>query len=188
MSLLLSVIRKKSILFWQLRLRFVKSFKKMQIAFRSFAGVLEKRKKFYEKEKQASGSTALEITTADIEELKSCKVPAMIDFGAKSCGPCKEMAPTLEVLNNEWQGKAVIHFMDVGSYNQGLEDFPLQVIPTQFFFDKDGLPFVPSEKLQEEMEFIMYNKKETKLHVLTAHQGVVTENQLREIFAEMGVE
>jgi thioredoxin 1 len=98
------------------------------------------------------------------------------------------LAPALETLNEEWQGRAVIHFMDVWSYNQGLEDFPLQVIPTQFFFDKEGMPFVPSEKLQEEMGFIMYEEKETKRHVLTAHQGVVKENQLREIFAEMGVE
>ncbi|OLN32939.1 Thioredoxin [Desulfosporosinus metallidurans] len=37
----------------------------------------------------------------------------MIDFGADSCVPCKEMAPVLKKLNTEMQGKAIVKFVDV---------------------------------------------------------------------------
>lgn len=130
----------------------------------------------------------LAVKVADLEKLKSSGLPTMIDFGAESCGPCKKMAPILEKLYEEWKGKAVIQFMDVWTYQEGISDFPLQVIPTQFFFDDDGSPFIPSEKLQEEMDFIMYQTKETGEHVFTAHQGTVTEEQVRKIFEEMGIE
>lgn len=136
----------------------------------------------------AEEAEPLAVKMVDLASLQSYGLPAMIDFGAESCGPCKEMAPVLEKLHDEWQGKAVIQFMDVWTYSEGLEDFPLQVIPTQFFFNENGNPFVPSDELQEEIGIIMYQKKDTGEHVFTAHQGVITEEQMRKIFAEMGVE
>lgn len=131
---------------------------------------------------------SLAVKEAELASLQSNGLPSMIDFGAESCGPCKEMAPVLEKLYDEWQGKAVIQFMDVWTYSEGVEDFPLQVIPTQFFFDGNGNPFVPSDELQEEIGMTMYEKKDTGEHIFTAHQGVITEEQVRKIFAEMGVE
>ena len=150
-----------------------------------------KSEALYERAQEKAEKTdtnPLEITNADLEGLKTSGVPTMIDFGAKSCGPCKEMAPVLETLHDEWSGRAVVHFMDVWNYSQGLADFPLQVIPTQFFFDKNGEPFIPSKELQEEIEFTIYQAKDTKETVFTAHQGVITEEQMRKIFKEMGVE
>jgi thioredoxin 1 len=81
----------------------------------------------------------------DLEEILSHGLPVMIDFGADSCLPCKEMAPVLKELNKEYRGKAVIKFVDVWKNQSAAEGFPLRAIPTQFFFDKDGNPYAYHE-------------------------------------------
>ena len=130
----------------------------------------------------------LKITAVDLEAIKAYGVPTVVDFGSDSCVPCREMAPVLETLNAEWQGKAAVQFIDVWKYSDGVVDFPVQVIPTQVFFNADGTPFVPSESLQKQIEFTMYSDKDTGEHAFTLHQGGITEEQMRQIFAEMGVE
>lgn len=130
----------------------------------------------------------LKITSVNLEEIKSYGIPTVIDFGSDSCIPCKQMAPVLETLNTEWQGKAAVQFLDVWKYTDGVDDFPIQVIPTQVFFTADGKPFVPSDELASEIEFTMYSDKATGEHLFTVHQGGITEEQMRQIFGEMGVE
>lgn len=134
-----------------------------------------------------SKSHPLKITAVDLEAIKAYGVPTVVDFGSDSCNPCKEMAPVLETLNAEWQGKAAVQFIDVWKYTDGTEDFPIQVIPTQVFFNADGTPFVPSEGLRKQIGFTMYSGRDTGKHIFTVHQGGITEDQMRQIFAEMGV-
>ena len=98
------------------------------------------------------------------------------------------MAPALKTLNTEFQGKAFIKFVDVYKYYETATNVPLQVIPAQVIFHADGTPFVPSEALAQELQFVMYSDKSTGEHIFTVHQGVLTEEQLRTILTEMGVE
>ena len=56
------------------------------------------------------------------------------------------------------------------------------------FFNADGTPFVPSEKLAKEIQFDMYSDRTTGKHTFTVHQGGLTEEQMRAILKEMGVE
>ncbi|HBW36330.1 co-chaperone YbbN [Desulfosporosinus sp. BICA1-9] len=133
-----------------------------------------------------TGDFALEATAIDLEQLKSYGLPIVIDFGADSCIPCKEMAPVLKEFNKEMQGKAVVKFVDVWKNQSAAADFPVQVIPTQFFFDKEGNPFVPRDA--EAMQMMLYSTRDTNQHVYTAHQGGLTEEQLRAVLKEMGVE
>ena len=128
----------------------------------------------------------LEAGEIDMEQLKSYGLPIIIDFGADSCIPCKEMAPVLKKLNEEWQGKVIVMFVDVWKNPEAASQFSVQVIPTQFFFDAQGKPYVPSESI--DLPFDMYATKETQEHVYTAHQGGLTEEQIKGIFKEMGVE
>lgn len=128
----------------------------------------------------------LEATSIDLDELKSYNLPIIIDFGADSCIPCKEMAPVLKVLNEEMQGKAIIKFVDVWKYGEAAADFPVQVIPTQVIFDTDGKPYTPSEDLG--LEMTMYSTKDTGEHIFTVHQGGLSEKQMRTILKDMGVE
>ena len=126
----------------------------------------------------------LETTHLDLEQLKSYGLPIMLDFGSDGCEPCKAMAPALKELNEEYQGKVIIKFMDVWKDQTLGKDFPLEVIPTQFFFDKNGEPYVPSDS--ESM--IMYTLKTTNEHIYTAHQGGMTKEMITSIFKELGVE
>lgn len=127
----------------------------------------------------------LEATNIDLEVLTSYELPIIIDFGADSCIPCKEMAPVLKTLNVEMQGAAIIKFVDVWKNEDVANDFPIQVIPTQIFINADGTPYVPSDDIK--IEFTMYSTKDTNEHVFTVHQGGLTEDQMRRILTDMGV-
>ena len=127
----------------------------------------------------------LEATNIDLEVLTSYELPIIIDFGADSYIPCKEMAPVLKTLNVEMQGAAIIKFVDVWKNEDVANDFPIQVIPTQIFINADGTPYVPSDDIK--IEFTMYSTKDTNEHVFTVHQGGLTEGQMRRILTDMGV-
>jgi len=62
----------------------------------------------------------------------------MVDLGAKSCIPCKMMAPILEKLERVYEGKAAIVFIDVWKHRGQAKRFRIRAIPTQIFFDKQG--------------------------------------------------
>jgi thioredoxin 1 len=64
--------------------------------------------------------------------------PTVIDLGARTCIPCKEMAPILEGLAKEYQGKANVLFVDVREDSAAGERFKVRMIPTQVFFDTKG--------------------------------------------------
>ncbi len=62
----------------------------------------------------------------------------MVDLGAKSCIPCKMMAPILEKLERVYDGKAVIVFIDVWKDRWQAKRFRIRAIPTQIFFNQQG--------------------------------------------------
>ncbi|MFW6235301.1 MAG: thioredoxin family protein [Desulfovibrionales bacterium] len=62
----------------------------------------------------------------------------MVDLGAKACVPCKMMAPILEELEKEYEGRAAIIFIDVWKDHSQVERYGLKAIPTQVFYDKQG--------------------------------------------------
>lgn len=121
----------------------------------------------------------------DLDEILSYGLPVMIDFGSDSCIPCKQMAPVLEELNKELQGKAVVKFVDVWENDNVASEIPLRVIPTQFFFDADGKPYVPAD---EENDFIHYIDEETEEYIFTAHEGKMEKDDILAVFKELGVQ
>lgn len=62
----------------------------------------------------------------------------LVDLGADRCLPCRMMAPILEELKHEYQGKAAIVFLDVWKDRSLGPRFGVQVIPTQIFYDRQG--------------------------------------------------
>lgn len=124
----------------------------------------------------------------DFEALAEYGFPVIADYGSDDCIPCKQMAPILETMNEEFSGRAFIKFADVWKYQDSAGNVPIQLIPTQVLFYADGTPFVPSDELQREMEFIMYSDRESGEHIFTVHQGGLSEEQFRKILSEMGVE
>lgn len=64
--------------------------------------------------------------------------PTVIDLGARTCIPCKKMAPILEGLSSEYKGKANVLFIDVHEDKAAAETFRVRMIPTQIFLNAQG--------------------------------------------------
>ena len=62
----------------------------------------------------------------------------MVDLGATECIPCKMMAPIIEELKSEYQGRAAVVFIDVWKNPAAARQFGIRAIPTQIFFDAGG--------------------------------------------------
>lgn len=70
------------------------------------------------------------------------KRPAIIDFYADWCGPCKSVAPLLEQLAAEYENKIDIYKVDTDKETALSELFQIQSIPTFLFIPIDGAPMV----------------------------------------------
>lgn len=104
---------------------------------------------------------ALEITDANFEELvvKSDK-PVVIDFWAVWCGPCRMIAPLIEEMGGEYEGKAVIGKVDVDSNPNITSKYGVRNIPTVLFL-KNGevvdkqVGAVPKSVLVQKLEALL---------------------------------
>ncbi len=89
-------------------------------------------------------------------------MPRLVDLGRGTCIPCKMMAPILEELKSEYEGRAVVEVIDLREDSQAGTDYGIRLIPTQIFFDAEG--------------------KE-----VWRHEGFLPKDQITAKFAEMGV-
>jgi thioredoxin 1 len=80
----------------------------------------------------------------DYEKNKEWKyegnIPAIIDFYADWCGPCKMVAPILEELSTEYDGKLNVYKVDTEVERELAGLFGIQSIPSLLFVPKDGQP------------------------------------------------
>ena len=67
-------------------------------------------------------------------------LPAIIDFYADWCGPCKAVAPVLEELSQEYEGKLLIFKLDTDKETELASLFGIQSIPTFLFIPVEGTP------------------------------------------------
>ncbi len=68
--------------------------------------------------------------------LKS-NLPAMVDFFATWCGPCKMLSPVIDEIANEMEGKVVIAKVDSDQLGELCAEYSIKLLPTLVFF-KDG--------------------------------------------------
>jgi thioredoxin 1 len=80
---------------------------------------------------------ALQVTDANFEELVNSGKPMVLDFWAEWCGPCRMVAPIIDELATEYEGRVTIGKMDVDENNDVVAQFGVRNIPTVLFF-KDG--------------------------------------------------
>ena len=82
----------------------------------------------------------IEITDATFEEeVVKSDTPVVVDFWAEWCGPCKMIAPLVEELAGEYDGKVKFTKLDVDSNPQTPMQFGIRGIPTLLIFN-DGKP------------------------------------------------
>lgn len=104
---------------------------------------------------------ALEVTdTTFAKEVLESGKPAMVDFWATWCGPCRMVAPTVEELANEYGEQVVIAKVDVDNNQEVAAEFGIRNIPTLLFF-KDGkvvdkvVGVAPKSQLEQKLKAIM---------------------------------
>lgn len=90
--------------------------------------------------------------------------PCIVDFYATWCGPCKALAPVLEDLAKEYEGKIYIYKVDVDKESELAGAFGIQSIPTLLWIPKEGKPTVtqgalPKAELKKMIEGTLLNSK-----------------------------
>jgi thioredoxin 1 len=83
----------------------------------------------------ASGAEPLHVTDETFEELVlNADLPAMVDFWAPWCGPCRMVAPIVEDLARDFGGRAVIAKVNTDENAQTMMDYGIMGIPTLILF------------------------------------------------------
>ncbi|MGZ8379584.1 MAG: thioredoxin [Gemmatirosa sp.] len=83
-------------------------------------------------------ANAIAVTDADFEsEVEKHEGLAVVDFWATWCGPCRMVAPIVEQLAGEYEGKAKVLKLDVDTNQRTATRFNIRSIPQILFF-KDG--------------------------------------------------
>ena len=102
----------------------------------------------------------VQITSENFESLKTGNLPLVVDFWATWCGPCRMLAPVIEELAKEYEGKIVVGKCDVEENEDLAAEFGIRNIPTVLFF-KNGdvvdklIGAQPKAKLVEKFDSLL---------------------------------
>lgn len=104
----------------------------------------------------------MKVTEENFNALLNTGKPVMIDFGATWCGPCKALAPRIEEIEKEYDGRAIIGTADVDECSDLAAKFRIRNVPTVLFFkagsdmpvDK-SVGLVAKETLIEKLDALM---------------------------------
>lgn len=85
-----------------------------------------------------ASDTILELTDANFEqEVIQADQPVLVDFWAEWCMPCRMLAPTIDEIAEEYDGKIKVGKVDTDANRDTSVKFGISAIPTIFLF-KDG--------------------------------------------------
>ena len=92
-------------------------------------------------------------------------LPCVIDFYADWCGPCKMVAPILEELSKEYDGKIHIYKIDTEAEQELAGAFGIRSIPSMLFCPKEGQPqmavgALPKKTIEKAIKEILLEEKE----------------------------
>ena len=102
----------------------------------------------------------VQITSENFESLKAGNLPLVVDFWATWCGTCRMLAPVIEELAKEYEGKLVVGKCDVEENEDLAAEFGIRNIPTVLFF-KNGdvvdklIGAQPKAKLVEKFDSLL---------------------------------
>ena len=82
-----------------------------------------------------AGPEPLQVSDASFEdEILKSELPVLVDFWAAWCGPCRAIAPTVEELAREYQGKVKVAKMNVDENAKTPAKYSIRAIPTLIVF------------------------------------------------------
>ncbi|MBQ7791031.1 MAG: thioredoxin [Rikenellaceae bacterium] len=76
---------------------------------------------------------ALAITNENLQDVIGSEQPVVIDFWAEWCGPCRMIAPIIDELATEYEGRVVVAKCDVEECEEAVAKFGVRNIPTVVF-------------------------------------------------------
>ena len=101
------------------------------------------------------------VTDDDFEaEVLKSDVPVLVDFYAVWCGPCKSLAPIVEELSTEYEGRAKIFKVDIDQAPDTASTHGIMAVPTLILF-KDGKAqqmltgFKPKPELEKALQSVL---------------------------------
>lgn len=100
------------------------------------------------------------ISSENFENLKNGDMPLVVDFWATWCGPCRMLAPIIEELSKEYEGRITVGKCDVEENEDLAAEFGIRNIPTILFF-KNGevvdkvVGAVAKAKIEEKMNALL---------------------------------
>ena len=108
-----------------------------------------------------SSANILELTTTNFDDETKAGEPILVDFWAEWCGPCRMVAPILEQIATDYQGKARVGKVNVDEHSSLAARYGVQSIPTLLLF-KQG-------KVVE--QYIGATSKDTLSKLIDKHLG-----------------
>jgi thioredoxin 1 len=82
---------------------------------------------------------ATQFDNTSLEEKIKSGQPVVVDFWAEWCGPCRMLGPTIEQLEKDYAGKAVVGKLNVDDNKETAAKYGIRSIPTVVFFNKGEL-------------------------------------------------
>ncbi len=107
---------------------------------------------------------AVTTSTFEAEVLKS-EVPVLVDFWASWCAPCRQVAPVMDQIAEEYEGSLKVAKVDVDAESELAGHFGISSIPTIAFFEPGEQPkavvgALPKEMVESAFELNRFAKEE----------------------------
>jgi thioredoxin 1 len=109
----------------------------------------------------AENEKVLHVGQADFEsKVVNADKPALVDFWAPWCFPCRMIAPTIEELAGDYENKVIVAKVNTDEHGEVAQSYGIQGIPTMIFF-KDGQEVdrvtgaVPKQALAEKLDALL---------------------------------
>jgi thioredoxin 1 len=103
------------------------------------------------------GANTFEATQENFQaEVLESETPVLVDFWAEWCGPCKMIAPIVEEIANQYEGRLRVAKLDADAHQDVIMQYGIMGIPTLILF-KGGQPvarvtgYKPKERLMNEL-------------------------------------